>query len=451
MANYTLSLDLQGGDKAASTLDSLVSKVGALGGSSGASKISAFKVGVSDIAKAFSQASKESAQFEKNLSKVLGFSNKIFPQAFGDFASGKSPVISISGSGGTGGNSQAEMQKAADEFGKSMFASSAVRDNFKSITKTFSDLAVPESPDFLHNRSFYNKHIQGLGMPNYAQALSGIHGMGDITDVDKGSQLGLKGTIARLAPLLGEFAVVLPIVVAGLGALALAANEIRNAIGFGAKLYSSALTNGLSTKLQAQRQITGDVLGVDPAQVNRFSQSAYVMKQLSRAIDEISKDAPTLALIGVQFKILGYDLLALASNIATKLSPAILGLINIFDTLTKWITANILGFVEYIKTILRQNPFGELILAIVSKLSKIGSEIQKQAGFNSPLAMMKQLPASAWEHMGLVFGSGSQNYAKDTAKNTHDTAKAVNRMAKYFSRNASGKPTWGMVSTTAQP
>jgi hypothetical protein len=63
---------------------------------------------------------------------------------------------------------------------------------------------------------------------------------------------------------------------------------------------------------------------------------------------------------------------------------------------------------------------------------------------------MNQLPASSWEKMGLVTMGGTQNYAKETAKNTKEIANYMKAMA---GRN-SGRPqnsAWGMSMQTAQP
>jgi len=53
----------------------------------------------------------------------------------------------------------------------------------------------------------------------------------------------------------------------------------------------------------------------------------------------------------------------------------------------------------------------------------------KSGGAPSPVAYMKQLPASQWEHMGLIIGGSGTNYAKDTAKNT---AKMVQLLEKVY-------------------
>jgi hypothetical protein len=433
MSNYTLSIDLAGGDKAASMLDSLVSKIGALGGSGGISKTSAFKVGVNDIAKAFNQASKESAAFEKNLAKVLNFSNKVFPEAFGDFASGKQPTIHISDSAGDGIDPQSIFQKAADEFGKANLASGTN--------------LPPEGT------------IHGLKEPNYGRALAGLHEMGDIKDA--GGAAGPEG-FAKFAKLAGELGLVIVAVDLFKNAIEAVAAELKKAFQFASELYSKALTGGLSTQLQAQRQITGSVLGVPADEVNRFKQSTYVMQRLAGAINDIAKDAPTLAFAGVQFKILDYEILRVASNVATKLAPAMSGLAIALDDLLQILERHA-GQMGAIFKGLGQGAlnslFGPAAGGLLGKLastgfgalSAIGNGAQSQAGFNSPLAMMKQLPASTWERMGLVVGGGSNNYAAQTAKNTRDTVTAINKLAKYIDVSKRQKPTWGFNPSTAQP
>ena len=51
-------------------------------------------------------------------------------------------------------------------------------------------------------------------------------------------------------------------------------------------------------------------------------------------------------------------------------------------------------------------------------------------GAPSPVAYMKQLPASQWEHMGLIVGGSGTNYARDTAKNTAKAADFLSKLPK---------------------
>ena len=60
----------------------------------------------------------------------------------------------------------------------------------------------------------------------------------------------------------------------------------------------------------------------------------------------------------------------------------------------------------------------------------------------SPVAYMKQLPASQWEHMGLIIGGSGTNYAKDTSKNTARMTMQLEaiKLAIKLSSNATGFP-----------
>jgi hypothetical protein len=81
-----------------------------------------------------------------------------------------------------------------------------------------------------------------------------------------------------------------------------------------------------------------------------------------------------------------------------------------------------------------------------------GGDKKKRQEMPNPQSWMKQLPASSWEKMGLVTMGSNQNYAKDTAKNTRDTAKAVTAMAKHFmSRGGKDLGTFGMSALTNNP
>lgn len=65
----------------------------------------------------------------------------------------------------------------------------------------------------------------------------------------------------------------------------------------------------------------------------------------------------------------------------------------------------------------------------------------KGAAFASPAAFAKQMPASAWEKMGLVIGGGGVNHAAETAKNTKKTAQTLDKILQaVVSGAATGAP-----------
>jgi hypothetical protein len=74
----------------------------------------------------------------------------------------------------------------------------------------------------------------------------------------------------------------------------------------------------------------------------------------------------------------------------------------------------------------------------------------------SPQAWMKQLPASHWEKMGLVVGGGATNYARNTERNTRETAQALKTIAGFiahggqFGGHGSGG-SFGMNPMTSNP
>jgi hypothetical protein len=69
---------------------------------------------------------------------------------------------------------------------------------------------------------------------------------------------------------------------------------------------------------------------------------------------------------------------------------------------------------------------------------------------------MKQLPASHWEKMGLVVGGGATNYARNTERNTRETAQALKTIAGFiahggqFGGHGSGG-SFGMNPMTSNP
>lgn len=428
MSNYVLKINLEGADKSASQIDSLISKVGALGGA-GVSKLSNFKIGILDIGKAFEKAGvsaeKMAKQSSKAIAEQMAHSLAMYPEASGDFGNTKG-------------------MKFYGNIAETTAEAKANRDAIAEAQRQHREDAM--------DAANWKAYKYGPTLATLSNAYSG----NKPPILPKESVvLGTSGGLAQFAKFAGELGLAIVAIDLFKNAVKSVAKEIKKAFEFASQLYSKALNNGLSLQLQTQRTMTADVLGVPEEQVNRFKQSRFVMQQLADAIGEISKDAPKLAFVNSEFKILGYDILALASNIATKLSPALIGLMNILDVVVKSITKNIGNLTAGLEGLLSETFTGKIALLLGAKLYAMGTQTQAQAGFNNPLAMMKQLPASTWERMGLLVGGGANNYARDTAKNTRDTVMILKTLLKPGSARAGGSnragPDWGYSPNTAQP
>jgi hypothetical protein len=176
----------------------------------------------------------------------------------------------------------------------------------------------------------------------------------------------------------------------------------------------------MSLGFTANRQMTADVLGVSEKDVFRFKQSSDVMRQLSGAVGEISKNAPQLAYTTAQFKILQYNMLAVASDIAGKLTPSLNGLAIVLDKLLNVLSASkISAILSSLSISTIRVVFGNVAADLaeqgMSILSAIGGSGKQSLG--NPQTFMHQLQVGSFEKMGLVVGSGGKmmDYARRTA------------------------------------
>ncbi len=217
-------------------------------------------------------------------------------------------------------------------------------------------------------------------------------------------------------------------------AISFAADEIKKAFQFAHQLYGQSLSSGLSLKFMAQRQMTANVLGVPEAEIFRFRQSAQVMKQLSGAVGEISKDAPRLAYTAAQFKILEYNAIALGAKIGTDLAPTINKIIIALGGLVQF-------FEDHAKALERIFRIGVDLLTYGQYevlRSKINSIKDNGSGtFGQPQSYLKQLPVGAFEKMGLIIGGGMGDKALEYQRRTATAVeKLVNGMTKTKNQNS---------------
>jgi hypothetical protein len=213
-------------------------------------------------------------------------------------------------------------------------------------------------------------------------------------------------------------------------ALRWGADELKKAFQFSASLFAKSLESGLNLRFTALRQMTASTLGVDEKDVLRFAQSATVMRQLSDAANTLARNAPQLAYTAAQFKILEYNLLALGSDLATKLTPEInftIGAIEKFANLLKILPK----IFEFELSLIAPKFAAALKLAFASF-----DEVNKKNTFGQPQSFMKQLPVGAFEKMGLIIGGGMADKALEYQRRT---ATAVEKL--YQAATAQNKST----------
>lgn len=260
-------------------------------------------------------------------------------------------------------------------------------------------------------------------------------------------------------------------------------------------LYAKSLMSGLGLGMTTRMSMMSSIIGVSESDVLRFGAAmAYLNPKLEFAAAQIQKSTMPLTSVSWEFHVMGENLHALWSQIAESVSPSIqafaenlneffveLGKSELLHGVGESLNAifillnDVVGIAEVafnliavafldvayviVKTI-TSIVNGILKIPGVSKLlgikslntsemdkmvldANVGLKNQAQkvwdnslggktGGQGSPQAWMKQLPASSWEKMGLVIGGSGANYAKDTARNTAETAKAVKAMAAHM-------------------
>ena len=257
--------------------------------------------------------------------------------------------------------------------------------------------------------------IKGLKQPHYGRELAKIQAMGDITNLDavssKTFSLSALGKIPGFVPFIGGLTAAAVVIKGFTSAIQGAKSAIQSAFS----LYTGAAQQGLSTQFFARRQTLAGMLGVqgNPNNVFYFGKAIEELdKRIGSAVKTISNNARPLAETEMNAKILKLDLEALSSRIAVNLLPAINAWINTIDALSK------IQPPEWMKMAARAAVFAAVpslnaIALITQGLIKGGLGSSGLQGMGQLSIMAKQLPASQWEHMGLVIGGNFQSRALD--------------------------------------
>jgi predicted metalloenzyme YecM len=215
------------------------------------------------------------------------------------------------------------------------------------------------------------------------------------------------------------------------------------------KIYSSALQNGLGLSFSAKRGALANILGVSEQDVFKFgAQMAYLNPLIKDATDILAKTSKPLTQLKWNFDVLKLDASALAAQITNDLAPAINTFALTLDGLLKVLNR----YKDIGDMIQMSNPFvggsiliGKLWEKIIHKINP-ATDPSKMP---NPQAWMKQLPASHWEHMGLVIGGGAQNYQRDIARNTKDTAAGIKAIVAKM--KGSGNADFGFSALVNNP
>lgn len=220
---------------------------------------------------------------------------------------------------------------------------------------------------------------------------------------------------------------------------------VVNAFQQAKKLYVQGALSGFGTKIQTQRSVVAQVLGISEQDVLRFGNAyKYVNSQLKSSIDLISKNARSLAETNMQWEMMRVKLQALSSVVAIQVSPAIKDFTFIFGKLADFI----INRAEQINKWAQKASFvSGMISSPFLTMAKTGIRAWRESEESKPenkmkelFPQMKQLGASAWEKMGLVIGGGGgTNYAKDTANNTKRTNNLLETISRHLATQQNGR------------
>jgi hypothetical protein len=244
--------------------------------------------------------------------------------------------------------------------------------------------------------------IRGLKEPDYGRALARIHAMGDINKPGGPTALSkffdLSGTV-------GKIAAGFTLATLALKGFNAAVDASKSAIIKAFGIYTGAAQQGLSTRFYTNRQALAGILGVqgNPNNVFMFGKAVGELdKRISGAVSTISQNSRPLAELEINAKILKLDIEALASNITTQLAPALNIWINALDALTKIKPPRWMELALRSTAAIATMGGSELLGGLTKALgTKFGGGV---GGLGQLSTMAKQLPASQWEHMGLVIG-----------------------------------------------
>jgi lambda repressor-like predicted transcriptional regulator len=291
--------------------------------------------------------------------------------------------------------------------------------------------------------------------------------------------LGSIAALAQINPVAAAVTASLKILGAAIQMTARSAEEAK-------RYYSKTLQSGFGTQLTIKRSLLANAIGVGENEVWQYGAAVSALNEkFSHATKVLSEANPVLTQLSWETSVMKADFDALKAKIAVDLVPAMESFIEWVDKLAKhltdWATPPEDANPQILESQARK-AFGEqegitpaLIEgekpSFINRALGLSSEPEADAtkgfvdkkgadvtdkykdkfeaflknfkpGAPSPVAYMKQLPASQWEHMGLIIGGSGTNYAKDTSKNTARMTMQLEaiKLAIKLSSNATGFP-----------
>ena len=305
--------------------------------------------------------------------------------------------------------------------------------------------------------------------------------------------LGSIAALAQINPVAAAVTTSLKVLGAAIQMAARAAEEAK-------RYYSKTLQSGFGTQLTIKRSLLANAIGVGENEVWQYGAAVSVLNEkFSHATKVLSEANPILTQLSWETSVMSADFQALKAKIAVDLAPAMESFIAWIDKLIEHLTPKTLtkpedkfdkferagdndlmnaryhGVFSAVNDAkfgenrspaqmnkedlgdrkileLSNKEFTDIVKGIKNKsiqaeALKVYDQYRKFAppetkAAPSPVAYMKQLPASQWEHMGLIIDGSGTNYAKDTAKSTAKMTMQLEaiKLAIKLSSNATGFP-----------
>ena len=250
---------------------------------------------------------------------------------------------------------------------------------------------------------------------------------------------GAVGGFGASSPYVASGVLTVGAVAAGLSLMALSNVAKTTAAAFdeAKRIYSATLrSGGLPLGMVTQRSAVAKAMGVSMEEMDHYANVvAQVGWKFRHSSEILASTAPALMMASVNMEAVKQEFKALGAVIADSIAPAV----NLLAMSLQWLLAGVQAlfkaFFDYMMTIPR------IFKGVLENLPFVGDTMKEAfaglgGGVDTPEASTKRLPASSWEKMGLVIGTGAgANYAKDTAANTK-------RIAEILSGRGSEKPTF---------
>lgn len=210
---------------------------------------------------------------------------------------------------------------------------------------------------------------------------------------------------------------------AAAAASAVSLMAFRHAINEATSMYAKVLrSGGLPGGFVAKRSALASIIGVGEEEVIKYGTAIrYLNDKVAWSSKVIAETTNDLASLGWGFGVVGQDIKALVAQIISELAPM---LRQVLDSLHE-----VLKFVGKWGSMLGKVIQEAMIIALKTAFSNsiiVGAIIDVFRGWKTdpgaaPTASvnMNQMPASAWERMGLIIGNDNVHSAAErTAKNT---------------------------------